>query len=456
MFVAGARYSRAALDEDWEVPSSPRRARETADEPSDGASSSSGSNSCLQDCWGCLVLLSLVVGAGLWMRASLLSAIDANRAAADSSDDGASRLQAAWLPPMPPPAPSPPPPPPPPSLLWLAQQQPSALPPTPPPPPPAAAAFGGAAACPWLTNGLSLRDDDPPRWCAALASQPQQCERAYVRVGPGVFRRCAYDDDEGGDGRCLSVPEEERCAAADGADDGGQDGGDGVGSSTEQQQPATTKKKTKKAATAAAAATVDAPDSPSEPDGTTPGATQPEQQLRPTPYDASAVRPRYPKASDKCSSRAGVPDAEVEYPTEVTSAAGPSLLSFYVYRAQDAAFLHSPPHLENVNVANLPGVLLYLHYEAGLGGCPRKFGITRVMRYNLTTFATQRAFDTWPDERRKHTYGHQFAAFQAYDFGQAKDAQRQPGFPTVGCAGATGHVQRKQGPFGRPTGAPSG
>ena len=448
-------YRRAAVDEDWELPIRPSQDRRAVanDSPAiDGTRSAS----CLQECWGCLVLLSLVVAVGLWIRASSLSTIDADLAAASSNNDGLSPLP-AWLPPSPLPTPSSPPPPP--SLLLLALQQPSASPqqgnppPSPllPPPSPTAAALG---ACPWLTDGLSLRDDNPPRWCSALAGQRLQCERAYVRVSPGVFRRCAYDDDGG---RCISVPEEERCASADGAGGaGGQDseGGLAARSSMEPQQqqlPApTAKKKAKRsAASEAAAATTPgvAPDAPSARQPPTKPPTgpqrevQPEQQLQPTPYDASSVHPRYPKASDKCSSRAGVSDAEVEYPTEVTSAAAPTLLNFYVYRAQDATFAHSPPHLENVNVANLPGVLLYLHYEAGLGGCPRKFGITRILRFNLTTYATQAAYDTWPDERRKHKYGHQFAPFAAYDFGQAKDAQRQPGFPTVGCAGAR-HLQQ--------------
>eukprot|EP00933_Yihiella_yeosuensis_P035943 TRINITY_DN29627_c0_g1_i1.p1 TRINITY_DN29627_c0_g1~~TRINITY_DN29627_c0_g1_i1.p1 ORF type:complete len:346 (-),score=65.12 TRINITY_DN29627_c0_g1_i1:302-1339(-) len=65
------------------------------------------------------------------------------------------------------------------------------------------------------------------------------------------------------------------------------------------------------------------------------------------------------------------------------SEGGPQVYSFYVYRAKDKETYAD----ENVNMANLPGVLWYLHNEV-VGHCPRKFGVTRIIRYKITMRAT--------------------------------------------------------------------
>lgn len=70
------------------------------------------------------------------------------------------------------------------------------------------------------------------------------------------------------------------------------------------------------------------------------------------------------------------------------SASNAPLLTFYTYRAQGTTSY--PP--ENVNMANLAGVMWYLNNEivgrADWGG-KRKFDITRILRYKVQTRATQ-------------------------------------------------------------------
>jgi len=58
---------------------------------------------------------------------------------------------------------------------------------------------------------------------------------------------------------------------------------------------------------------------------------------------------------------------------------GAAEMSFYMYRSKGANNFDDT----SVNMANLPGVLWYLHNEV-VRTCPRKFGITRVLRYKIT------------------------------------------------------------------------
>lgn len=98
-------------------------------------------------------------------------------------------------------------------------------------------------------------------------------------------------------------------------------------------------------------------------------------------------------------------------------------MTFYMYRAQGAATYP----LRNVDMADLPGVLWYLHDEV-VTTCPRKNGITRILRRKLTVMNTQELYD----DRRT-----QFGPFVAFDKGQCTvpgcDAiWQQYGF-VVGC-----------------------
>jgi len=77
--------------------------------------------------------------------------------------------------------------------------------------------------------------------------------------------------------------------------------------------------------------------------------------------------------------------------------------SFYVYRSKTWDKYEDT----NVNMANLAGVLWYLHNEV-VGHCPRKFGITRVIRYKITMKPTE-------ELQRSHS---NFARLCHFDRGQ--------------------------------------
>jgi len=66
----------------------------------------------------------------------------------------------------------------------------------------------------------------------------------------------------------------------------------------------------------------------------------------------------------------------------------PKQLTFYMYRATGKV---APP-LENVNAADLAGVMLYLHREVVIT-TPRKFRIDRIQRYRVTVRNTQELFN---------------------------------------------------------------
>mmetsp|Transcript_37707 Transcript_37707/g.108439 ORF Transcript_37707/g.108439 Transcript_37707/m.108439 type:complete len:577 (-) Transcript_37707:154-1884(-) len=86
---------------------------------------------------------------------------------------------------------------------------------------------------------------------------------------------------------------------------------------------------------------------------------------------------------------------------------GRKTMEFYVYRAQSS---ESYP-LENVNVADLPGVMWYLHNEVVPSRAidMRKYNITRILRYKVTMRTTWEFF---------HVHKRQFSAFSAFDNGK--------------------------------------
>mmetsp|Transcript_18663 Transcript_18663/g.44212 ORF Transcript_18663/g.44212 Transcript_18663/m.44212 type:complete len:303 (-) Transcript_18663:82-990(-) len=97
--------------------------------------------------------------------------------------------------------------------------------------------------------------------------------------------------------------------------------------------------------------------------------------------------------------------------------------TFYVYRAKN----DKPYEDTSVNMANLAGVLWYLHSEV-VGHCPRKFGITRVLRYKVTVKPTPELLQ----------HGWKFAPLCHFDAGsctgpkQSLDDYKKFGF-VVGC-----------------------
>lgn len=81
----------------------------------------------------------------------------------------------------------------------------------------------------------------------------------------------------------------------------------------------------------------------------------------------------------------------------------PVNLTFYMYRAQS----DQDYPLENVNAADLPGVMWYLHNEI-LVSQPLKYNVTRILRFKVTMKNTQKMFEA---------YNTQFAPYVAYDGG---------------------------------------
>lgn len=138
------------------------------------------------------------------------------------------------------------------------------------------------------------------------------------------------------------------------------------------------------------------------------------------------------------------PPRDTFHGVNVTRASRPARMSFYMYRAVSEASYK----LENVNLANLPGVLAYLHHEVVCnGGCPqRKFGIVRVLRFKMTVQATNDAYRScaldpgacefvrppFRNGRGAGSVGHQFMRFIGFDRG--KRAWAPKGLPSVGCA----------------------
>jgi len=103
--------------------------------------------------------------------------------------------------------------------------------------------------------------------------------------------------------------------------------------------------------------------------------------------------------------------------------AGPQEVTFYVYRAQSVA--NYP--LENVDAADLAGVLWYLHHEV-IPATPRKYHIDRIRRHKIRYKPTQ---EFW------NVHHASFGPFFAYDGGRCTTPEggklyHQYGF-LIGC-----------------------
>lgn len=99
--------------------------------------------------------------------------------------------------------------------------------------------------------------------------------------------------------------------------------------------------------------------------------------------------------------------------------------TFYMYRVQsDETY-----PFENVNAANVPGVLWYLEKEVERSQCPRKYDITRILRFLVTVHPPK-------------SYAYNFGKFVAFDGGVCTTPTCMKGYNKtgyiVGCQNQTG------------------
>jgi hypothetical protein len=98
-------------------------------------------------------------------------------------------------------------------------------------------------------------------------------------------------------------------------------------------------------------------------------------------------------------------------------------MTFYMYRAQS----DDDYAATNLNMADLPGVMWYLHNEV-IVSTPRKYNVSRIIRFRVTMKTTEQAYQ----ETHK-----QFGQFTAFDAGKCtvptcEDIFQQYGY-LVGC-----------------------
>jgi hypothetical protein len=93
------------------------------------------------------------------------------------------------------------------------------------------------------------------------------------------------------------------------------------------------------------------------------------------------------------------------FQTSAVGGSGPEKRVLYMYRAQDDT--NHP--IENMDVADLPGVLWYLHNEV-VTTCPRKYNVTRIRRFRVTL---QNTFQLFSGQS-----GAQWGPYVAFDMGR--------------------------------------
>ncbi|CAK9086546.1 unnamed protein product [Durusdinium trenchii] len=106
--------------------------------------------------------------------------------------------------------------------------------------------------------------------------------------------------------------------------------------------------------------------------------------------------------------------------SETTTAVTREMTTFYMYRAQS----DNDYDFQNVNAANLAGVMWYLEHEVVFAQCPRHYNITRILRYKVSMKTPEK-------------FNHNFSQFWAYDKGMCTSPAcggdyAQHGF-NVGC-----------------------
>ena len=138
---------------------------------------------------------------------------------------------------------------------------------------------------------------------------------------------------------------------------------------------------------------------------------------------------------NECCGHTGVGLPHDYVPGGVLRSTKPEAVIYYAYRATSGDEFP----IENVNLANLEGVLMYLNHEVirndGKDASGRKFGIDRIRRYRIAMKSTQQAFaQTGDNPLYPRDVRPQFTKYSAFDYGQISGAGKNfPGLPSVGC-----------------------
>ena len=125
----------------------------------------------------------------------------------------------------------------------------------------------------------------------------------------------------------------------------------------------------------------------------------------------------------------GLPEGYV--PGDILRSDRTEAVTYYAYRATNKDDFP----IENVNLANLEGIMMYLQHEVisqdGKGSY-RKFNIDRIRRYRISMKSTTQVLSLKPTDVNWPTgVKPQYTTFSAFDWGQI--AQRNSGLPSVGC-----------------------
>eukprot|EP00928_Gymnodinium_smaydae_P100171 TRINITY_DN9764_c0_g1_i1.p1 TRINITY_DN9764_c0_g1~~TRINITY_DN9764_c0_g1_i1.p1 ORF type:complete len:432 (-),score=49.28 TRINITY_DN9764_c0_g1_i1:136-1365(-) len=119
---------------------------------------------------------------------------------------------------------------------------------------------------------------------------------------------------------------------------------------------------------------------------------RPKPHPHPVPHPAPAPPPWQPPPADGEETRysesrrryMALPELPAKLPKPDYSLPKAPVYEFYAYRAQSS----KEYDLENVNMANIAGVMWYLHNEIVPDNCNRRFDIRRILRVKVKTTAT--------------------------------------------------------------------
>jgi len=144
------------------------------------------------------------------------------------------------------------------------------------------------------------------------------------------------------------------------------------------------------------------------------------------------MHPRHPAVASP-NYLAYLTPAQKELEKPAKSGCGTKEFQFYLYRAQGNDHYKD----ENINAANLAGVLYYLHHEVVMM-CPRKFGVTRIRRLKVTMRNT---CDLYKDRTT------QFGPYSAFDRGACGTKDCSKVYTSFGSVVGCQHIPYDTGIF---------